>query len=328
MKVVFMGTPEFAVPTLERLVADGYEVALVVTQPDRPAGRGRKLVAPPVKEVALNHGLRIAQPERLRDEATLAALRAASPEVIVVAAFGQILPRAVLSLPRLGCVNVHASLLPRWRGAAPIAAAILAGDELTGVTIMLMEAGLDTGPILARRETPIAPTDTTGSLTAVLSRLGAEALAATLPRWASGDIAPVPQDDTLATYAPQLKKEHGELEWTKPAVALWRQVRAFHPWPGAFTVWGARLLRVLEAVPLALEHCEKPGKVVSARTSSLVGATPYPELLPATKWSAFVTTPDGALLLARVQMEGSRPMEGAALLAGYRDLAGAALGRS
>ncbi|MHB1417672.1 MAG: methionyl-tRNA formyltransferase, partial [Chloroflexota bacterium] len=199
MKVVFMGTPSFAVPSLEQMVKDGHEVALVITQPDRPAGRGRRAASPPTKDVAEQHGLPVRQPRRLKDEGVLEAIQRANPDVIVVAAFGQILRRNVLELPRLGCLNVHASLLPRHRGAAPITAAILAGDNTTGISIMLMDEGLDTGPVLAQTAVPILPTDTTQSLAGRLATVGADLLSATLPRWASGEIKPQPQDDSRAT---------------------------------------------------------------------------------------------------------------------------------
>jgi len=327
MRLVFMGTPDFAVPTLERLIADGHDISLVVTQPDRPAGRGRRPVAPPVKEVAVAHGLATLQPRRLRDEAALQALAAAAPEAIVVAAFGQILPPPVLALPPLGCLNVHASLLPRWRGAAPVAAAILAGDPRSGVTIMQMEAGLDTGPILAQAEEVIRPTDSTGSLTRRLAALGADLLARTLPRWAKGEVAARPQDDSLATYAPQLKKEDGRLDWQSPALDLWRRCRAFSPWPGAFTRWQGRLLKVLEAVPLARgTDALAPGRVGLLAAGEARARSAYAELLPPSGRVLVVGAGDGALALLHVQLEGGRPVTGDEFVRGHREVVGGSLG--
>src|ERR1051326_976946 len=212
-RVVFMGSPDFSLPTLKAL-AQNYEVIGVVTQPDRAAGRGRELKPPPVKVLAQEFSLPIIQPEKLRQPEALEQLRLWNPDLIVVAAFGQILRKDVLDLPRFGCINVHASLLPRWRGAAPINAAILAGDEETGVTIMRMDVGLDTGPILAKRSIRLQPDDTAGSGFQTLSTLGADLLIETLPRWIAGEIQPQAQDDSLATYAPMLKKEEGKLDFT------------------------------------------------------------------------------------------------------------------
>jgi methionyl-tRNA formyltransferase len=227
-----MGSPDFAVPSLEALCAS-YTVVGVVTQPDRPAGRGGTVVLPAIKVAALRLGIPVIQPEKLRQPDAMEQLQAWSPDVIVVTAFGQILRPVVLDLPRFGCINVHGSLLPRWRGAAPIQAAILAGDKETGITIMKMDAGVDTGPILSQRYIPIAPDDTGGSLFAKMSTLGAELLLDTLPRYLSGELIPQPQPEEGATYAPMLKKEDGLLDFTRPAVELERRVHAMNPWPGA-----------------------------------------------------------------------------------------------
>lgn len=327
MRLVFMGTPAFAVPTLERLLESGHEVALVVTQPDRPAGRGRTLVPPPVKTVALSRGVAVIQPQRLREEAAARAIEAAAPEAIVVAAFGQILPRRMLELPPHGCLNVHASLLPRWRGAAPISAAILAGDEITGVTIMLMDAGLDTGPLLAQARAAILPADTAGSLGQRLAALGADLLVETLPRWARREVAAVPQDESLATYAPQLRKEDGLLDWHRPAEELWRRCRAFSPWPGAFTHWRGLLLKVVEAAPhLDLDPPGEPGRVRLVDAAVARARALYPQLLPERGDLLVATAGAGALALLRVQLQGGRPVTGEALARGHRDLPGARLG--
>jgi len=309
-RIVFMGTPRFAVPTLEALVAqEGYELVCVVTQPDRPAGRGRKLAASAVKEAALAHGLPVWQPRTLRDSEAVEKLRALSPTVIVVAAFGQILRPEVLAIPSRGCLNVHASLLPRWRGAAPIPAAILAGDEETGVTIMLLDEGMDTGPILAQASLPIRPEDTTGSLTERLATLGADLLIATLPRWLAGEIQPRPQDHSQATMCRPLRKEEGRLDWSLPAIELERRVRAYNPWPGAYTTWHGRRLKVLCAAPLSDWRGPQPPSQVIA----------LPE-------GTAVVTGNGALLLLEVQLAGRRAMTIADFLRGQRDFIGSRLG--
>ncbi len=259
-RCVFMGTPEFAVPTLSRLLLEHHLVG-VCTQPDRPAGRGRRLAASPVKALATAHGVPVFQPASLRkDPAAVAELARLAPDVVVVAAYGLILPPAVLEVAPGGALNVHASLLPRWRGAAPVAHAILAGDAETGVTIMRMDAGLDTGPMLARRAGPILAQDTTGTLTGRLAEWGADLLAATLPRWMAGEITPEEQDETLATLAPRLAAADGYLDWSLAAATLARRVRAMHPWPGAFTLLdGARLkVHVVTAAAGSGRRRQKP----------------------------------------------------------------------
>jgi methionyl-tRNA formyltransferase len=309
-RIVFMGTPSFAVPTLEALVAqESYELVCVVTQPDRPAGRGRRLAASAVKETALTRGLPIWQPPTLRDPQAVEKLRALSPTVVVIAAFGQILRPDVLAIPPRGCLNVHASLLPRWRGAAPIPAAILAGDEETGATIMLLDEGMDTGPILAQVSLPIRPDDTTGSLTERLAVLGADLLITTLPRWLAGEVRPRPQDHSQATTCRPLRKEEGLLNWSFPAVELERRVRAYNPWPGAYTTWRGQRLKVLRAESLADWHGpQSPGQVLA---------------LPA---GTAVVTGEGALLLREVQLTGRRAMVIADFLRGQREFVGSRLG--
>ncbi len=295
-RVVFMGSPEFAVPVLEALVRH-YPVVGVVTQPDRPAGRGNRLTPPPVKVRARELGLPVFQPERLSRPEALEQLQAWAPDLIVVAAYGQILKPAVLNLPRYGCLNVHASLLPRWRGAAPVAYAIWNGDTTTGVTIMLMDEGLDTGPILAQREEPIRPDDTAASLSRRLAHLGAQLLIEVLPDYLSGRLKPRPQDDAQATYAPRLRREDGLLDFTQPAERLARQVRAFHPWPGTFTFWKGRRLKVLQALA---EPFPSPGP----GHPLVVGGFPA------------VGTGEGVLVFTQVQPEGRQAMDGAAFLRG------------
>ncbi|MFQ3673867.1 MAG: methionyl-tRNA formyltransferase, partial [Aggregatilineales bacterium] len=243
-RIVFMGTPEFAVPSLNALIRH-HEVVGVVTQPDRPAGRGGELRPPPVKQLALAHGIPCVQPVKLREVKDW--LRAQDADLFVVAAFGQILPQSVLDMPKHGCLNVHGSLLPRWRGAAPIHAAIRAGDAETGITIMLMDAGLDTGPMLTKASTPITADDTSATLHDRMAALGASLLIETIPPYLNGEITPQPQDDALATYAPQIDKDEGRIDWHAPAAQIERTIRAFDPWPGTFTHWEGRLLKVHRA---------------------------------------------------------------------------------
>ncbi len=239
---MFLGTSEFALPALQRLVESEYEIAGVYTQPDRPAGRGRHETPSPVKELALQHGLPVFQPPRMSAPDAVEQLKALRSDVMIAAAYGQILRQSVLDVPPLGVLNIHPSLLPRYRGASPVAAAILAGDEETGVTIMRMVLALDEGPILSQRRLPIDSHDTTGTLTERLSREGAGLLMDTLPAYAGGSLQPQPQDPSLASYVSMVKKEDGLTDWTLPAVEIWRRVRAYNPWPGAFThLDGARL---------------------------------------------------------------------------------------
>jgi methionyl-tRNA formyltransferase len=242
-QIVFMGTPEFAVPALKRLIEDHIVVG-VVTQPDRPAGRNRQLHQSPVKQVALEHGIPVFQPEKIRRAEAIDELRQWSPDVYIVAAFGQILPQAVLDIPAYGSINIHASLLPRWRGAAPIQAVIRAGDLESGITIMKMDAGLDTGPILTQRSIPLAPDETGQSLHDKLSAVGGDLLIETLPGYLDGSIPPNPQDDSLATYAPTIKKEEGYIDWNQSAQSIERLVRAFTPWPGTYTTWNGQQLKI------------------------------------------------------------------------------------
>ena len=246
-RVAFFGSPDFAVPTLEALIDSGYRPVVVVTQPDRPAGRGRALRPPPVKVVAEAAGIDMLQPERLRDADATAALTAYEPELQIIAAYGQILRPAVLSPPRFGTLNVHASILPRWRGASPVTAALLAGDRESGVTIMLVDEGEDTGDIVATRVEPIRDDDDAGSLGDRLAEIGATLLIETIPAWIAGDVAPQPQDANQATRAGRLTKSEGRIDWTQPADAIVRQVRAFSPWPGATTSLRDASLRIWRA---------------------------------------------------------------------------------
>jgi methionyl-tRNA formyltransferase len=308
-RVVFMGTPIFAVPILLAL-GEHHEVVGVVTQPDRPAGRGRSMTSSPVKQAALAADLPVFQPRTLRAAEAVDQLAAWRPEVIVVAAFGQILPPPVLDLPPHGCLNIHASLLPRYRGAAPIPAAILAGDEVSGVTLMLMDEGLDTGPILAREECPITDMDTTASLTAKLADMGAQLLIATLPGWLKGEVQAQPQDETKASHCRTLEKKDGRLDWIRPALYLDRQVRACDPWPGAYTTWKGRRLKVLRARPGSDRQVSgQPGQVVDLEPG--IG----------------VITGEGVLQLIDVQLAGKRALTAQQFARGQRGLLGDVLGR-
>lgn len=310
MRTVFMGTPEFAVPSLEHLVLNHYEVVAVYTQPDRPAGRGRALVTSPVKEAALRLKLPVVQPDGLKSAAAVSQLAELHPDVVVVAALGQILPQSVLDVPGYGCINVHPSLLPRFRGASPVAAAILSGDELTGVSIMLLDAGMDTGPVLVRAAVPVSPQDNTGSLTGKLSLVAARLLQEALTGWLRHEIVPRPQNEAEATYTAQIAKEVGEIDWHLSATEIWRRVRAFNPWPGCYTRWRGKQLKIIEAVPLAEKAVSGAGRVV---------ALPGHEAVPG------VGTGDGILGVLRVQLEGKRAMPAAEFLKGQRDFIGAVL---
>lgn len=302
-RIVFMGSPEFALPSLRKLAATGNVIG-VVTQPDRPSGRRQKLTPPPVKELAIELGIPFIQPVKVRQPEAMTQLKTWAPDVIVVVAYGQILRPDLLELPPFGCLNVHASLLPRWRGAAPIQAAILHGDPKTGVTIMRLDAGMDTGPILSQRQVEITPEDTYGTLSARLAEVGAELLIETLPKYLSGEITPQEQDSSLATLAPMLKKEDGLLDFNRPAEALERQVRAFQPWPGAFMPWQDGILKVIKASVKVPSQDAPPGKRI------IIAGFPA------------VCTPSGALVLEEVQPAGKRPMSGKVFLQGARQWQG------
>jgi methionyl-tRNA formyltransferase len=306
MRSIFMGSPEFALPALTALAALS-EVAGVVTQPDRPAGRGRTLMPPPVKVLAEKLGLSVIQPETMRPPEVMDRLRSWQPDVIVVAAFGKILRPEVLSLPERGCLNLHASLLPRHRGAAPIPAAILAGDAETGITLMKMDEGLDTGAILAQQKRAIHPEDTAESLSGSLAVLAAETLQTYFPVYIQGGLSAVPQDNSRATYAPQLKKEEGRLDFRQSSELISRKVRAYHPWPGTFALWKEQPLKILEVRPEPLLDGQAPGTVLE------FGRFPA------------VRTADGIIVLRTLQPAGKRPMPGDDFLRGARDIIGQVL---
>lgn len=308
VKVVFMGTPEFAVPSLQKLIQTQAVVG-VVTQPDRPAGRGRQLRPSPVKTAAENAGIPLYQPKSLRSEESAAPLRNWQPDVIVVAAFGQILRPHVLNLPVHGCINVHASLLPRWRGASPIQHALMAGDQETGITLMRMDEGLDTGPMYCQESLPIFPDDTAATLHDRLAELGANLLGRHLDGIISGQIEADPQDDALATYAPLIKKEAGQLDWQRSSDELDRHVRAMTPWPGAFTTWQGHPVKILACQPtVETLSSGRPGQIFTRKDAVLV------------------QTGDGSLRLDSLQLAGKKAMNVADFIHGRPDFVGAILG--
>ncbi len=307
-KIVFMGTPDFSVPGLQKLIQTQTVVG-VVTQPDKPAGRGQQLRPSPVKVVAEAAGIPVYQPKSLRSEEAVAPLRAWQPDVIVVAAFGQILRPHVLDLPPHGCVNVHASLLPRWRGASPIQHALMAGDAETGICLMRMDPGLDTGPVYVCQSTTITAEDTAATLHDRLAEMGATLLAERLDDILHGRLVPTPQDDAQTTYAPMIKKEDGRIQWTQPAAVIDRHIRAMTPWPGAFTTWQGQALKILAARPSAHHLTGAPGQVFPSRDGQ----------------TAVVATGSGSLHLQTVQLSGKRALDAAEFLRGRPDFIGSRL---
>jgi methionyl-tRNA formyltransferase len=295
---------------LEHLKLNQYQIVAVYTQPDRPAGRGRALVASPVKEVAQRWQLPVLQPDSLKSSEAVSQLAGLHPDVIVVAAYGLILPQAVLDIPKYGCLNIHPSLLPKFRGAAPVVAAILSGDEFTGISIMLLDSGMDTGPVLSRAAVPVSARDNAGSLTGKLALIAAHLLQEALTGWTRREIVPQLQNDTEATYSAQITKEEGEIDWNLPATGLWRRVRAFNPWPGCYTRWRGKQLKIIEAAPVPEEGVSGVGQVV---------ALPGHEAVPG------VSTGGGILGLLKVQLEGKRAMPADEFLRGQRDFIGSVL---
>ncbi len=305
-RIVFMGTPDFALPSLTSLVAS-HEVVAVVTQPDRPSGRHRRLRPSPVKQAALAANIPLLQPERIRNDVSISALRGMDADLFVVVAFGQILPQILLDVPRMASINVHASLLPRWRGAAPIQAAIRAGDHETGVTIMKMDAGLDTGPMIEQRPIPISSDETGQSLHDKLAQLGADLLSETLPGFLGGKIVPTLQDDCVATYAPTIKKEDGRLDWARAAVELERTVRAFTPWPGTYTHWKGAQLKIHAGYGDVGKA--SPGLVVDHVNGIAIG------------------TGAGLFFPTELQLAGKKRLSLKEFVNGHEDFLGASLGR-
>ena len=316
--IVFMGSPQFAVPTLEVLARD-HTILAVFTQPDKPAGRGQQLAAVPVKQWAVAQGVLVHQPRSFRKEPqAIDVLRDLRPEVIVVAAYGLILPPAVLDVPPRGCLNVHGSILPRHRGAAPIAAAILAGDAETGITIMKMDAGLDTGPLLSVAREPIRPDDTTASLSERLSLIGAQLMAGTLPKYLSGAIAPQPQPEEGATYSPRIDKADAQIDWRKPAAEIERMVRAYTPWPGAQTMWNGQLVKVLKA------GVSPTGALRRDQGSGLGDQAGL--VVKLDDGSIGVVTGEGMLILKEIQLAGRKAMKAEDFVRGQPKFVGAMLG--
>ncbi len=308
LNIVYAGTPEFAATALAALLQTEHHICAVYTQPDRPAGRGRKLKASPVKELALAHAIEVRQPESLKDNETQQALAALKPDVMIVAAYGLLLPAEVLSIPRLGCLNIHASLLPRWRGAAPIQRAIIEGDVETGVTIMQMDVGLDTGDMLYKLTTPITPEDNAQRLHDRLAELGARGIVEALAAIQAGDLIPQPQDDALANYAKKLSKAEAAIDWQQGATQIARQVAGFNPWPVAQTAVDDKVLRIWEAEALADAANAPPGSVVAC-----------------SKQGIDVACGEGSLRLKRLQLPGGKPLSAAEFL-NSRSLDGVVLG--
>lgn len=323
LRIIYMGTPQFAVPTLEALIQhskpgallpEGYEIVTVITRPDKPAGRGRGIVYSPVKQAAVEHDLPVWQPGSFKKAENSEALAAYKADLYIVAAFGQILPQNVLDQPRYGTLNVHASLLPKYRGADPIAECILQGDAESGVSIMLLDAGIDTGPVLLRRTLTLAEDETTGTLTPRLADLGAEALLEALPLWIQEKITPEPQDEEHATHTHMLKKEDGRIQWERSAGAISRQVRAYQPWPSAYTTWKGKLLKILTARPLD----RQPATAVAPGTA-LVREHAGQKVL-------VVATSSGLLQVQRLQLEGKKAMTTEEFLRGYSQISEQPLG--
>jgi len=310
-RTVFMGTPQFAVTILESLLQSSYQVCAVYTQPDKPAGRGRPVVFPPVKKLALERQIPVVQPETFESSEVVEKLSSFQPELVIVAAFGFILPPEVLSLPKFACLNVHPSLLPRHRGPSPVAHTILCGDELTGVTIMLMDAGLDTGPILAQKKVGISFMDTTGSLSSKLADVGARLLLEALPKWLGGELKPQAQDESQATYSKLITSKDGEIDWHLPALELWRMVRAYNPWPSCYTWCQGKRLKIHKALPLGDGGGGDIGEVTALVEQPGVG----------------VVTKQGILGLCQVQLEGKREMPVSDFVRGKRDFIGCVLGQ-
>lgn len=300
MRIVFMGTPEFSVPVLEALVKEGHDIAGVVTQPDKPRGRGKAVLMPPVKEKALEYGIKVYQPVKVREPEFIQVLKGLEPDIMVVVAFGQILPGTVLEIPPLGCVNIHASLLPKYRGAAPIQWAIIDGEKETGVTTMMMDEGLDTGDMLLKTVVPVAEDETGDSLHDKLSAAGAGLIIETLRRIEDGTIVRIPQTEEGTCYAKMLKKTMGDMDWTMEAEALERLVRGLNSWPGTYTGWNGKTLKIWKAQALSCEYDGVCGEVVHVDKDRIL-----------------VKTGKGILSLLELQPEGKKRMDASAFLRGY-----------
>ncbi len=307
MKIIFMGTPEFAVSSLKALIESDHEVIAVIAQPDKPKGRGRKLAPPPTKILAEEHNILVIQPEKVRTEEFLSELQDLSPDLICVTAYGRILPKSILELPEHGCINVHASLLPKYRGAAPINWAIVRGETQTGITTMLMDEGMDTGDMLLKKEIQIEDEDDAGSLSEKLSQLGGDLLLETISHLEQGKLTPSKQDESQASYAPMLKKSDGEIKWQKPASELWNLIRGMNPWPGTFTKLENKSLKIYKAK--LVDGQGSPGEVLDSDPSVLR-----------------VSTGEGALEISELQLEGGKRMDIKSFLSGRKIEKGTILG--
>ena len=304
MKVIFMGTPDFAVGTLEALIEAGHEVVLAVTQPDKPKGRGKEMQYTPVKECALKHAIPVFQPRRVREPECIEELRKYDADIMVVVAFGQILPKEILEMCTYGCVNVHASLLPKYRGSAPIQWAIIDGEEVTGVTTMQMDEGLDTGDMLLKTEIPIEPKETGGSLFDKLAQAGAKLCVETLEALQNGTVTPIPQGETTTAYAKMLDKQLGDINWNKTAVEIERLIRGLTPWPSAYTNWNEKVMKIWDAevsdIDVEMEDA-KPGTIVKVEKDAF-----------------YVQTGEGLLKVCELQIPGKKRMDAGAFLRGYQ----------
>lgn len=309
MRVIFMGTPDFAVKTLEKIIKAGHEVVLVVTQPDKPKGRGKMMQFPPVKECALAHGVEVFQPARIREQECIEVLRTYHPDIIVVAAFGQILPKEILDMPQYGCINVHASLLPKYRGAAPIQWAVINGDEKSGVTIMRMDVGLDNGDMIAKEEVVLAADETGGSLFDRLAETGAALCVKTMSQIEEGNVTYTPQREDEATHVSMIHKELGRIDWTQSAEVIERLIRGLNPWPSAYTILNGKTFKIWNASILAEVGENEPGTVIKVSRKEM-----------------WVQTGAGVLALKEVQLEGKKRMETDAFLRGYEVVEGTHLG--
>ncbi len=312
MRALFMGTPDFALPVLDGLLSGGFQVVGVYTRPDQPAGRGRQPAPPPVKTYAMSRGLPVFQPRSLRREEAVRELASLQPEVIIVAAYGRILPPEVLAIPPRGVLNIHPSLLPKYRGPSPVITALLEGESVTGVTVMLLDEGMDTGNILAQRRTAILPHETAGELTHRLFRLGAELLLEVLPEWVAGAMTSVPQNAAMATTTRLYTKEDGDMDWSLPATVLERRLRALQPWPGCYTRWEGKRLRILEGAAVdGGAPAAPPGQVVALPRGSAFGVA--------------IATGEGLLGVRQAQLEGRKAQAVEEFLRGYPRFAGAQL---
>lgn len=311
MRIVFMGTPDFSVPTLEALVKGGHEVIGVVTQPDKPKGRGKAVLMTPVKEKALEYGIPVYQPVRAREESFVELLRELNPDAMVVIAFGQILPKSILDIPKYGCINIHASLLPKYRGAAPLQWVVLEGEKETGITTMMMDVGMDTGDMLEKLTVPMDPKETYGSIHDKLSLLGGELILSTLERLEKGTLKGTPQPEEGVTYTKKITKAMGDIDWAQDAAVIERYIRGLNPWPSAYTSWNGKILKIWDADVLEEEYPGQPGEIIKAEKDRIL-----------------VKAGKGALALREVQLEGKKRMETEAFLRGYPLSQGTVLKRS